>query len=149
VKRLRKDVARELDRFGPLSSLAPLVEAWPRAVGPEIARNAWPGRLGRDGTLRVHTSSSAWAFELAQLEDRIRGSLGELAPARLRFAVGPLPEAAEAPGGALRKVAQPSAEHLARASELTAGIGDENLRKVVAKAAAASLARADSDRRFW
>src|SRR5205823_6263216 len=123
--------------FGPLSALAHLVEAWPRAVGPEIARNAWPARLGRNGTLSVHTSSSAWAFELAQLERRIRDSLGKLAPSKLRFVVGPLPEPATEPKGSARNVAAPSAEHRARASELAAGIGDENLRKIVAKAAAA------------
>lgn len=149
MKRLGTDVARELDRFGPLSSLAPLVEAWPGAVGPEIARNAWPARLGRDGTLRVHTSSSAWAFELAQLELRIRDSLGNLAPARLRFVVGPLPEPPSDPQEPARRVAKPSPEQLARASELAAGIADENLRKIVANAAAASLARAVSDRTFW
>ena len=149
IERIDKTVAHELDRFGPLSALAPLVEAWPAAVGPEIARNAWPARLGRAGTLRVHTSSSAWAFELSHLEPRIRAALGKLAPARLRFAPGPLPEPPTAATSALRTSVEPSAEHRRQAAELVAGMGDENLRKIVAKAAAASLARAGSDRRFW
>jgi hypothetical protein len=149
IERIDKTVARELDRFGPLSSLAPLVEAWSAAVGPEIARNAWPARVGRDGTLRVHTSSSAWAFELSQLEPQVRAALGELAPARLRFAPGPLPEAATVATRVVRTSPEPSAEQRAHAAELVAGIDDENLRKIVAKAAAASLASAGSDRRFW
>jgi hypothetical protein len=149
IDRIGTSVARELDRFGPLSSLAPLVEAWTAAVGPEIARHAWPARLGRDGTLRVHTSSAAWAFELSQLEPQILGALGELAPARLRFTPGPLPEPPAASGIDAPTAPEPSAEHRARAAALVAGMGDENLRKVVAEAVAASLAKTDSDRRFW
>src|SRR5262245_8868337 len=92
MERVDAGAARELARFGTASALAPIVEAWPAAVGREIARNAWPARLARDGTLHVHASSAAWAFELRQLEARIRASLGEQSPPRLRFAVGPLPE---------------------------------------------------------
>jgi hypothetical protein len=150
IERVGDEVARELARFGVPIGLAPLVEAWPAAVGPEIARNAWPARIGRDGTLHVHTSSSAWAFELGQLEGRIRESLGEHAPARLRFSVGPLPEPTV--DSAAERVARrndPSPQHCAAAAELVAQIDDENLRKVVAKAAALSLANADSGRTFW
>jgi hypothetical protein len=90
----------------------------------------------------VHTSSSAWAFELQQLEDEIRTKLGKLAPARLRFAPGPLPEA---PPPTAEDVAAnapaPTAEDARRAAELAAPIDDENLRKLVARAAAASLAK--------
>ena len=39
------------------------VAAWPSAVGEEIARNAWPARFARDGTLIVNTRDSVWAFE--------------------------------------------------------------------------------------
>jgi hypothetical protein len=150
MERVGSDVARELGRFGAVAGLAPLVDAWPGAVGPEIARNAWPARIGRDGTLHVHTSSSAWAFELGQLAERIRAALGPLAPPRLRFAVGPLPEPAdEANAELLRRRVEPTAEHRERAERLAAGISDRNLRKVVAKTAAMSLAKADSDRTLW
>ena len=40
-------------------------------------------------------------------------------------------------------------EHLAEADSLVRVIRDEDLRKVVAKAAALSLANADNDRSFW
>ncbi len=150
MERVGADVARELARFGTATALAPIIEAWPAAVGPEIARNAWPARLARDGTLHVHTSSAAWAFELRQLEVRIRASLAEQSPWRLRFAVGPLPEPeSDAPGEAMSRVVRPSPQHAAAAAELTAQIDDEKLRKVVAKTAALSLAKADSDRLFW
>jgi hypothetical protein len=150
MERVGDDVARELARFGVETALAPIVEAWPAAVGPEIARNAWPARLARDGTLHVHTSSAAWAFELRQLEARIRASLGGQSPPRLRFAVGPLPEPVrDASTEPMSRVVRPSSQHAAAAAELTARIGDEKLRKVVAKTAALSLAKADFDRLFW
>jgi hypothetical protein len=150
MERVGGDVERELGRFGPAAGLAPLVAVWPAAVGPEIARNAWPARIGRDGTLHVHTSSSAWAFELGQFAARILVALGAVAPARLRFAVGPLPEPSfEAGETSTAAVPEPSDSHRLRAEELTAEIEDENLRKVVAKTAALSLAKADSDRSFW
>ncbi len=97
----------------------------------------------------MHTSSSTWAFELEQLSTDIRARLGELAPARLRFAPGPLPEPdTPVPGEAERDVPAPSADELDTASELAAKIEDEKLRKLVARAAAASLARARSSRTF-
>ncbi len=142
-------VARELGRFGPASGMAPLVEAWPLAVGPEIARNAWPARLARDGTLHVHTQDSIWAFELTTRAEEIRTRLGEPSPRRLSFAPGPLPEpSATAPEEIRERPPKPTAEHVAKAESLTRVIRDEELRKVVAKAAAASLSRDDNDRSF-
>jgi hypothetical protein len=149
MERVGDAVAQELSRFGAGSQLAAVVDAWPRAVGPEIARNAWPARIGRDGTLHVHTSSAAWAFELGHLEERLRTSLGAATPPRFRFTVGPLPEPASSLDTPSQAPVEPSAEHRARAAELVARIDDEDLRKIVAKAAAVSLAKADSDRLFW
>ena len=142
-------VARELGRFGPASGMAPVVEAWPLAVGPEIARNAWPARLARDGTLHIHTQDSIWAFELTTRAEEIRSRLGKAAPRKMSFAPGPLPEP---PIESLRQVRErppePTAEHVAKAETLTRAIRDDELRKVVAKAAAASLSRDDNDRPF-
>ena len=123
-------------------------------VGDGIARNAWPARIARDGTLHVATSSSAWAFELAQLEPelvaRLRTALGDLAPPRLRFAPGRLPERSPEPSGeGAERAPEPRPEDLAEAERLAAQISSENLRKIVARAAAASLARAASDRGVW
>jgi hypothetical protein len=129
--------------------MAPLVEAWPLAVGPEISRNAWPARLARDGTLHVHTQDSIWAFELTTRAEDIRSRLGEVAPRRLSFAAGPLPEPSLASPEQVRKrPPDPTPEHIAEAESLTRVIRDEELRKVVAKAVAASLSRDDNDRSF-
>jgi hypothetical protein len=141
------EVQRELRRFGPAGAIGEMVKAWPAAVGDSIARNAWPARVSRDGTLHVATSSSAWAFELGLLEadirERLGAAVGEDAPSRLRFAPGPLPEPPrELPNRRLVQPVEPTPEEEREAARLTASIGAENLRKVVAKAAAASLARA-------
>jgi hypothetical protein len=149
MDRVAGDVKRELGRFGPTSGMAPLVAAWPGAVGPEIARNAWPARIARDGTLHVHTQDSIWAFELTTRAEEIRTRLGKLAPGRLSFAPGPLPEPPLASHEEVhRRPPEPTPEHVAKAESLARGIRDEELRKVVAKAAAASLSRDVNDRSF-
>ena len=147
IDRIDRSVRDELARFGPAAGVADLVAAWPAAVGPAIAANAWPARIARDGTLHVHTSSAAWAFELAQLEVTLRERLGDLAPPRLRFAVGPLPERAVETAETGRRVRpDPSPDDVADAAALVAGVDDENLRNLVARAAALSLARSRSGR---
>jgi predicted nucleic acid-binding Zn ribbon protein len=150
---LGPELDRELRRLGSSGALSELVRAWPRLVGEAIARNAFPARLTRDGTLRIHTSSSTWAFELTQLaaeiEARLREELGEQAPVRLRFVPGPLPSSTS---GSVPEPAsgRPSigAEQRRQAAELARGIDDPALRELVARAAAASLAAAASGRRF-
>ena len=97
----------------------------------------------------MHTSSSTWAFELEQLSADIRTRLGKLAPPRLRFAPGPLPEPdTPSPDEAAHNVPMPSSEEFDTALELAAKIEDEKLRKLVARAAAASLAKARPGRTF-
>jgi hypothetical protein len=150
MDRVGDAVRRELRRFGPAAGMARVVGAWPTAVGPEIARNAWPARLARDGTLHVHTTDSIWAFELKSRAEEIRSRLGGHAPARLAFAPGPIPEPLDTPAeGAHASAPRPRPEHIAKAESLVRVIRDEDLRKVVAKAAALSLANADNDRSFW
>lgn len=150
MDRVGDAVGRELARFGPAAGMAPVVEAWPAAVGDLIARNAWPARLARDGTLHVNTTDSIWAFELKSRAEEIRARLGEHAPPRLAFAPGPIPEPLEPVRGEVSKEPpRPSPDHLAEADSLVRVIRDEDLRKVVAKAAALSLANAADDRSFW
>ena len=145
------ELRRELRRLGPGGAISEVVEAWPAAVGDAVAANAWPARIGRDGTLHVTTSSSAWAFELTHLEDAVRTrlaeQLGDGAPPRLRVAAGPLPErGAEPAETSERTVTIPSRQALAAAGQIAAGIGNEGLREAVARAAAASLAAAEAAR---
>jgi hypothetical protein len=145
-ERIGDEVRRELRRFGPAEGMTEIVRAWPAAMGEQIARNAWPARIARDGTLHVATASSAWAFELAQLEpkllERLGEALGRKGPAKLRFAPGKLPELSPDGGEAGAKgLREPTPQERELAAAMASGIEDESLRKVVAKAVAASLAR--------
>jgi hypothetical protein len=150
MDRIGETVRSELGRFGTAAPMADLVALWPQVVGDAVAANAWPARLSRDGTLLVYTSSSAWAFELGHLESEIRGRLGELAPARLKFAPGPLPEAAPSSSEDTHEPPpEPSEEQVEQAREWTTAIGSEELRKTVEKAARASLARGAVGRSVW
>jgi hypothetical protein len=147
------EIRKVLSRFGPQGGMPEILAAWPGAVGPMVAANAWPARIGRDDTLHVSTSSSAWAFELGQLAPeilvRLAEKLGESAPKALRFAVGHLPEPPpETAAGARTDVPEPTAEALQRAAELVVGIEDEELRNRVQRAAAFGLSAGPSDRRF-
>lgn len=150
MKRIGDGVSHELRRFATSPVLTKLVEAWPEAVGSTIARNAWPARIARDGTLHVNTSSASWAFELGQLQEdilrRVRAAVGGDGPERVRFRVGPLPERGVDSGRRPAAPPEPRPEDVARAGALAAAIEDDELRKLVAKAAAQSLFRAGTDR---
>jgi hypothetical protein len=117
------------------------VERWPEVVGPGIARNAWPARIARDGTLHVATADSVWAFELGHRAVEIAGRIGV---AKVRFAPGPLPSAE--PPSVPAAAPTPSAEDARRAAEIAAPIEDQNLRESVQKAVSLGLARRPPNR---
>lgn len=156
MERIGNEVERELARGGSRDAipLAAVTAAWPAAVGEAIARNAWPLRIARDGTLHVATSSATWANELSFLADEILGRLharlGAETPARVRCAVGPVPESAADSTpvqGVARNIEVP--EHVAsEAADAASVIADPELRELVARAARASLVRARSGRYF-
>ena len=149
MERLGDEVERELARGGSRDAipLAALTAAWPEIVGDAIASHAWPLRVARDGTLHVATASSTWANELALLADeileRLRDRLGTEAPAKLRFAVGPMPEPAELDEAATASRSRPSTtcrpRCAAEAAAAASAIDDPELRELVARAARASL----------
>jgi len=142
---LGDDLKRELRRFGPQGGIGDAVAAWPGAVGPEIARNAWPARFQRDGTLVIHARDAVWGFELTQRAAEISARLPGSPP--LKFVPGPVPEpAAETPESPAPPPPQATPEQAAEAARWTAAIEDEELRELVAAAARASLARAADDR---
>jgi len=106
--------------------------AWPAAVGPEIARNAWPARFQRDGTLIVHTQDAIWGFELghraAEISERLPGK-----PA-LKFVPGPLPELGAAPTQATPQGPPPATvEQQQRAAEWASEIEDAEFFEQVAE----------------
>lgn len=78
------------DRAAPRTGLAAVQSAWREAVGEQLAAVAEPV-AEREGTLTIVCNDSVWAQELdlvqGQLLERLRASLGELAPAQLRFRV--------------------------------------------------------------
>jgi len=119
--------------------MAEVLERWPAAVGPEIARNAWPARIGRDGTVHVSTADSVWAFELGHRAAEIAEKLGATA---VRFAPGPLPEAGEEH---VERVVETTAEDDERARAIASSITDRKLRESVQKAVSFGLARGRDD----
>jgi hypothetical protein len=152
LRPIEEDVRRELSRFGPAAGLGDIVAAWPECVGAGISANAWPARLARDGSLHVATSSSAWAFELTHVAptilERLQERLGESAPAALRFAPGPLPEAGPEAEEVSKRIAPKVTESdRAEGARIAAAIENPDLRDAVARAAEVSLA-AGSNRRI-
>jgi hypothetical protein len=158
MDRIGDHIEHELARSGSRDAipLSEVTSAWPTLVGEAVARNAWPLRLSRDGTLHVATASATWAHELDLLQETIleafRVRLGERAPARLRFAAGPIPE----PPAVSERIDMPSPnpievppEIASEAAAAAAEIDDEELREIVSRAARASLLKARSGRSFW
>jgi hypothetical protein len=154
MDRIGNEIERELSRSGSRDAvpLAAVTTAWPTAVGDAVARRAWPLRISRDGTLHVAVESATWAHELSLLQndvlEALRGQLGEVAPATLRFAVGPIPEqpAASEPENAPREPTEVPPEIASEASSAAAAIDDPELRELVARAARTSLLKARSGR---
>ena len=157
MERIGESVGKELGRSGGGvgAALADITAAWPQAVGEAVSRQAWPLRIGRDGTLHIATSSSTWAFELDRLSPEIRERLaalvGSSAPAKLSFRTGLIPEpgaVAETPGEALAEPPTPTPETESDAAAAASAIEDPELRELVARAARASLSRARSGRQI-
>ena len=155
MERIGGEVKRELARSGSRDAipLASVTEVWPAVVGDAVARNAWPLRLARDGTLHVATASATWAQELSLLRvdilERLQERVGAEAPAGLRFEVGPVPAppVPEQPSvlPPLTTDDVPS-EITVEAAAVAAEITDDELRALVARAARASLMKARSGR---
>jgi hypothetical protein len=120
--------------------MAELVERWPAIVGEGIARNAWPARIARDGTVHVNTADSVWSFELGHRAAEIAEKLGV---PKVRFAPGPLPEPDVE---AVENPVEVTPEDDERACAIASSIEDENLRESVQKAVSLSLARGRSNR---
>jgi hypothetical protein len=154
MDRLDSQVRRELKRLGPVDGdMAGIVRAWPAAVGETVARNAWPARIARDGTLHVNAASATWAFELGRMAgailEQLRAEVGDATPPALRVAPGPIPEPSSLQATeATQHAPEIRSTDRAEAASLASSIDDDELRELVARAAAASLARARSDRAF-
>ena len=156
MERIGHEVERRLRSAGDGSALAlaEITAAWPRVVGADIAKRAWPLRLARDGTLHVATESATWAFELDRLSTEIHARLAavlrESAPRTLRFRVGPVPESGRSKGSHATPEPRPppSPEAASEAASAASAIDDPELREIVERAARASLSKGRSDRSF-
>ncbi len=115
--------------------MAELVERWPSIAGDAIARNAWPARIARDGTVHINTADSVWSFELGQRAAEIASKLGV---PKVRFAPGPLPEP---PAEPVVSPVEVSPEDDERARAIASAIDDQKLRESVQKAVSLGLAR--------
>ena len=136
-------IREEMRRLGVDSSAGvDQNDAWLAAVGPEIARNAWPARTQPDGTLVVHVRDAIWGFELSQQAPEIAARLP--GRPRLRFVPGPLPD--DAPEELPPPPPVPTVEQEREADEMTASIVDQELRETVAKVIKAALVRPRHDR---
>ena len=136
-------IRAELRRLGADSSAGvDQNDAWLAAVGPEIARNAWPARTQADGTLVVHVRDAIWGFELSQRAEEIRPRLP--GHPRLKFVPGPLPD--EAPEELPATRPSPTPEQVRQVEEMTAPIADQKLRESVAKVIKSALVRPPHDR---
>jgi hypothetical protein len=140
---LAETIRGELARFGAPAGVGEVVERWPAAVGEAIARNAWPSRVGRDGTVHVNASDAIWAFELTQRAAEIARLLG--VPA-VRFAPGAVAGAPDAAAEPVRATSHPTLKQLVQAEEIAAAVESQELREAVEKAVALGLARSASDR---
>jgi hypothetical protein len=153
MERIGTEIRTELARLPGAPGTTGVAAVWEEVVGPAVARNAWPGRVGRDGTLHVATSSAAWAFELSQLAPTLlaglRDALGDASPTAVRFAPGRIPEPARVVTLAPGEHREPTEESRRQAAELTASIADEELRAHIRNAAALSLSSRFSGRSIW
>jgi predicted nucleic acid-binding Zn ribbon protein len=69
----------------------PLIDAWNRAVGPQIGSKAQPDRL-KDDVLYVRVSTSVWMHELQFMKQdiiaKLNGILGGNPVTQIRFFIG-------------------------------------------------------------
>ena len=130
---------------------------WPTVVGDAVARNAWPLRVARDGTLHVATAAPAtWAHELDLLQEAILDGLrSRLGDQRRRECDSPQGRSRSRrhresrPRRPPRRPVEVPPEIASEAAAAAAEIDDEELRELVARAARASLLKARSGRSFW
>ncbi len=146
-ERLGDSVRAELETLGVADRTLPVTRNWADAVGPEVARNAWPARMRGDGTLVVHARSSVWAFELNQLAEQIRPRLTPT-PVGLRFIVGKVPEpVGPEPAEPVQKPSsQPDPAAVEAAAELAGGVSSQDVREALQRAVTLGLSRRRDDR---
>ena len=125
------------------SDLVPIGRAWASVVGPVIARESWPARIGPDGRLHVHATSSVWVSELtllaADILERLVAAVAATSLTGISFRVGTVPLPPEA--RARDPLAVTSSAAIAAAAELVAVIADPTLREAARRALERAIVR--------
>jgi hypothetical protein len=116
---------------------------WERALPHRMVRNARPVTLKR-GVLYVHTTTSAWAQEVAlrsrELLDRLRRGVPKASVRELRVRTGQLPDRIVPPAPVERRVVP--ADELPEVLEVALeNVADAKLRELLAAAARTSLGK--------
>jgi len=141
---LTSGLARRLFGAVPERALALLRAAWPRAVGPDLARRTEVVAL-EGATLRIRVPDARWRKELHRMQPailaRLREIIGEMAPRRLGFMEGPVAPATGAAPPARRETGDPEPEAAPPAVVAGALALDEDLRQRFLEVAARYLAR--------
>lgn len=137
----------------PSNAVGALARAWPAVVGEMAAGQSVPVRRSRAGVVSVACSSAAWAQELNARRDELAERLRQEAPGvsvdRLRFTVADhvmvvAPSVAEQP--AAPAPPRPGAAERAAGERAAEGIGDDDIRRLVERAAAVAATRRRQDK---
>ncbi|MFK7999556.1 MAG: DciA family protein [Polyangiales bacterium] len=153
---MRKPRRRRRDRLRPLADLvrkahpvptqvdmARIVAWWCTVLPPRIAARARPAHF-RHGIVHVHTVSSTWAQELSFMSTDILQRLREadlgVQVVGLRFRTGPMPPPFERrTPKRIDPEGRPRRDLPAPVGRALATVGDDDLRELIARAAASSL----------
>jgi len=127
-----------------------LIDAWNRAVGPQIGAKAQPDRL-REDVLYVRVANSVWMHELQfmkqEIISKLNGILGGTTVAQIRFFIGEIeaPRVKHAGPDVLLDASDLKAEENDYIRETLAGVADPDLRDVLQKTMTRSILRRRKD----
>lgn len=122
----------------------PLIEAWNRAVGPQIGARAQPDRL-RDGVLYVRVCTSVWMHELQFMKQDIMARLNEVlgspSVSQVRFFIGEIDAPRAKPDAPVMSIdaAALKADEKAYIDNTLAGITDPELREILLRTMSRSI----------
>ena len=124
----------------------PLIDAWNRAVGPQIGAKAQPDRL-RDDVLYVRVSTSVWMHELQFMKQdiiaRLNDVLGSTAVSQIRFFIGEVDAPAAKPAAQTVPFSSAAlqADEKAYIDNTLAGVSDPELKEILQKTMSRSILR--------
>jgi predicted nucleic acid-binding Zn ribbon protein len=127
-----------------------LIDAWNRAVGPQIGAKAQPDRL-RDDVLYVRVANSVWMHELQFMKQdiisKLNGILGGTTVVQIRFFIGEVeaPPVKQAGPEVLLDARDLKAEENDYIRETLAGVTDPDLKEILQKTMTRSILRGRKD----